>query len=244
MALSKQIKLGVNIDHVATLREARGGVEPEVLEAARVALDSGADSVTVHLREDRRHIQDLDVEMLKKLPGLIMNLEMAATDEMVSIAEIIKPDYCCIVPEKREELTTEGGLDVVSAKDRIAQACEKLTTAGITVSLFIDPDEKQIEASKEVGAQSIEIHTGHYANVVDDPPIELHRIVDSARIAHTAGLQVNAGHGLTINNVIPIAAIPEIVELNIGHAIIARSIFIGLESAVKEIRTLMLEARS
>lgn len=240
------IKLGVNIDHVATLRQARGENQPEPLKAALIALENGADSITVHLREDRRHIQDHDVISLRAVDGLILNLEMAATDEMVSIAEKIKPDYCCIVPEKRQELTTEGGLNVVNAKEKISAACKRLHNAGITVSLFIDADEKQISAANEVNAPVIEIHTGHYANANTgkDQQVELGKINRAIIQATELGIQVNAGHGLNCENVQSIASIPEIVELNIGHAIVARSVFIGLDKAVEEMKKLMLDARS
>ncbi len=240
------IKLGVNIDHVATLRQARGGVDPEPLQAAHIALGNGADSITVHLREDRRHIQDHDVIALRKVDGLILNLEMAATDEMVAIAEKIKPDYCCIVPEKREELTTEGGLDVVSARSKITSACNRLHDSGIIVSLFIDADEKQIDAASEVTATVIEIHTGHYANAAagNERKLELEKIGRAIKQATALGIQVNAGHGLNYENVQAVVSFSEIVELNIGHSIIARSIIIGLDKAVDEMKALMLECSS
>lgn len=242
----KKILLGVNIDHVATLRQARLTSYPDPVEAALLAEKAGADSITLHLREDRRHIQDDDVFRLKSVMQTAMNLEMAVTDEMVSIAEKVKPEYCCLVPEKRQELTTEGGLDVADNKKTISRTIQKLHDAGIRVSLFIDADERQILAAAEVGAKVIEIHTGHYANAINQSEIQLQlqRIIKSTELASTNGLQVNAGHGLTIDNVSGIAAIDDIVELNIGHSIIARSVFLGIESAVKEIKTIMLKARS
>ena len=243
--LDKQsILLGVNIDHVATLRQARGVNYPQPVIAAEIAMQAGADSITVHLREDRRHIQDQDVMAIRKLDQCILNLEMAATVEMTNFAVGLKPDYCCIVPEKRQELTTEGGLDVTSAMDHIADTCLRLKDAGIRVSLFIDADREQIEAAKEVGAEMIEIHTGHYANAgKQDLPAEVERIRQGAEQGVALGLQVNAGHGLHYENVSAIASIPEIKELNIGHSIIARAVFSGLGSAVKEMKNIMLESR-
>ena len=238
----KPLKLGVNIDHVATLRQARAGHEPSILEAAQLAIDSGADSITVHLREDRRHIQDKDVEDLRNELNLKLNLEMAATNEMLRKAEKIKPDYCCIVPEKREELTTEGGLDVIGAIDHLKQFCDSLKRCNIQVSLFIDPDLAQITAANEIGADAIEIHTGQYANT-NNPQTEIQKIIDSARFANDIGLKVHAGHGLTKDNVGVIAAIPEIIELNIGHSIISRSIFVGLAEAIQEIKSSIQESR-
>ena len=243
MSEALPIKLGVNIDHVATLREARGGLEPDVLEAAKLAVDNGADFITVHLREDRRHIQDHDVNKLIQINGLILNLEMAATNEMISIAESIKPTYCCIVPEKRKELTTEGGLNVIGLKDKLKSACTRLNAADIIVSLFVDPDLSQIEAAKATGAKVIEIHTGHYANAKNQQ-IELQKISAAAEYANELGLQVNAGHGLTIDNVSSIACIPQLAELNIGHSIVSRAIFIGLDAAVNEIKSIIQQARS
>lgn len=246
MQADNLIKLGINIDHVATLRQARGGFYPDPFQAAQIAINNGADYITVHLREDRRHIQDADVKKLITTPGMKVNLEMAVTDEMISIAEQLKPEYCCIVPEKREELTTEGGLDVVSGRDRIAVACDRLKRVGIEVSLFIDAVDEQISMAKEVDATIIEIHTGHYANAIgaEQTKVELDKIKESVQQASKLGLQVNAGHGLHYDNVKHIAAIPEIAELNIGHSIISRAIFSGLESAVYDMKSLMLEARS
>lgn len=245
MTDSKNILLGVNIDHVATLRQARGVSYPEPLVAARIAMQSGGDSITVHLREDRRHIQDHDVIAIRQLENTPLNLEMAATREMVTFALKVKPDYCCIVPEKREELTTEGGLDVVAAAEQITLACAQLQDAGIRVSLFIDADENQIRAAGEAGAGMIELHTGHYANAVAEDAIttELQRLQSGARLGKELGLQVNAGHGLHYENVASIAAIPEIVELNIGHSIIARAIMTGLHEAVASMKQRMLDAR-
>lgn len=236
--------LGLNIDHVATVRQARGEIYPEPVHAALLAEQFGADSVTLHLREDRRHIQDRDVEMLRHLLQTRMNLEMAVTDEMLSIAERIKPQDCCLVPEKREELTTEGGLDVLGQEARMLDACTRMREAGVRVSLFIDADKAQIEAVVRVGAPVIEIHTGHYATARGEAQqAELARIREAALYAASLGLHVNAGHGLHYHNVQPIAAIPEMRELNIGHAIIARAIFSGLGEAVREMKRLMLEAR-
>lgn len=237
--------LGVNIDHVATLRQARGSRYPEPAQAALVAEQAGADSITVHLREDRRHIQDRDVYLLRECLGTAMNLEMAVTEEMLSIAEDVVPRDVCLVPEKREELTTEGGLDILARPADIAAACERLTTKGIQVSLFIDADEKQIDAAIASGAAAIEIHTGHYANAASlvEANVEREKIARMAQYALGKGLKVNAGHGLTTHNVVPIAAIPAITELNIGHALISRALFTGLEEAVREFKRLMIEAR-
>lgn len=239
------IHLGVNIDHVATLRQARGTTYPDPLMAALVAEQSGADSITLHLREDRRHIQDRDVHVFKQALQTRMNLEMAVTAEMIRIACEVKPQDVCLVPEKRTEVTTEGGLDVVGQRAAVADACKQLKHAGIRVSLFIDPDRKQIDAAVQVGAPVIELHTGAYAEHTGDAQErELARIVDAARHAASLGLVVNAGHGLHYHNVQPIAAIREIVELNIGHSIVARSVFDGFASSVREMKRLMLEARS
>lgn len=239
------IYLGVNIDHVATLRQARGTRYPDPIQAAIEAEQAGADSITLHLREDRRHIQDRDVEMLSDILQTKMNLEMAVTEEMLSLAERIRPADCCLVPERREELTTEGGLDIVGQKDRIKDACDRLAAADVTVSLFIDPDFAQIDASLACGAPVIELHTGRYADAEtkEEADQELKIIQDAAEYAHKLGLQVNAGHGLHYHNVQDIAKIPELVELNIGHAIIARSVFTGLQGAVREMKQLMVEAR-
>jgi pyridoxine 5-phosphate synthase len=233
--------LGVNIDHIATLRQARGTRYPDPVSAAHLAEQAGADSITVHLREDRRHIQERDVRILKDTLLTPMNLEMALTDEMMLIAESIKPQFCCLVPEKREELTTEGGLDVVAQLPRIKESCQRLNESGIRVSLFIDADEKQIQAAAESGAPYIEIHTGHYADTVDDKSkaVELDRIIKSVEFATKIGLKVNAGHGLNYTNVIEIAAIADILELNIGHSIISRAVLSGLTEAVSEMKRLI-----
>lgn len=237
--------LGVNIDHVATVRQARGTDYPDPVEAALLAERAGADSITLHLREDRRHIQDDDLERLKAVMQTHMNLEMAVTDEMLAIAVGIQPQDCCLVPEKREELTTEGGLDAAGQLDKVARACGKLAGNGIRVSLFIDPDPHQLDAAVTVGAPVVELHTGAYADA--DPGeqnAELQRIVEAAAYGKQIGLTVHAGHGLHYENVKPVAEIPEIVELNIGHAIIARAIFDGFTSAVRDMKRLMTEARS
>lgn len=240
------ILLGVNVDHIATLRQARGTNYPDPVHAAAVAEHAGADGITVHLREDRRHIQDRDIYLLKETLQTRMNFEMAVTDEMIKIACDVKPAFCCLVPEKREELTTEGGLDVVGQQNKISQAVEKLSEAGIKVSLFIDADKRQIEAAVATKSPYIEIHTGHYADETceDKQKMELLRLTEGIRYAHSLGLKVNAGHGLHYFNVKPIARIPEIIELNIGHAIIARASIDGLEKAVKEMKSLMIEART
>ncbi len=238
------IFLGVNIDHIATIREARGTNYPSPIEGALLCEKSGADSITLHLREDRRHIQDSDVEILRDQLITKMNLEMAATDEMVAIAARIKPQDCCLVPEKREELTTEGGLDVAGQISRMTDVCSQLAESKVIVSLFIDAQKHQIDAARECGAPVIELHTGHYADTVGDEQIaEFERIKAMATYAHSIGLQVNAGHGLTMENTMEIAQLPEIVELNIGHSIIARAVFIGLKAATREMKDLMLEAR-
>jgi pyridoxine 5-phosphate synthase len=239
------IYLGVNIDHIATLRQARGTNYPCPIEGALLCEQSGADSITLHLREDRRHIQDSDVEILRNKLTTKMNLEMATTDEMIAIATKIKPEDCCLVPEKREELTTEGGLEVASQIPRMTQVCAQLAEANIIVSLFIDAQKDQIDAAKECGAPVIELHTGHYANATgDEQKQEFERIKAMAAYAHSIGLQVNAGHGLTLENTTEIAELPEIVELNIGHSIIARAMFVGLEQATREMKALMLKARA
>ena len=240
------IYLGVNIDHIATLRQARGTKYPSLIKAARICEESGADSITLHLREDRRHIQDDDVEALKQSLTTKMNLEMAATDEMLKIATNISPEDCCLVPEKRQELTTEGGLDVVSQLSRMKEVCAELSSNHIKTSLFIDADKYQIDAAAECNAPIIEIHTGHYANASDGEELnlELQRIIKASEYAHSIGLQVNAGHGLTMNNTKAIATIHNMVELNIGHSIIARSLFVGLANATSEMKQLLQEARS
>ncbi|MGR9086661.1 MAG: pyridoxine 5'-phosphate synthase [Gammaproteobacteria bacterium] len=240
-----EILLGVNIDHVATLRQARGTRYPEPVQAALVAEQAGADGITAHLREDRRHIQDRDLHLLKDMIQTRLNMEMAVTDEMIGIAEKLRPYACCLVPEKREELTTEGGLDVAGNLSRLQWACVRLGTAGVEVSLFIDPEEAQIEAAVKAGAPVVELHTGRYADA-DDPKEkaeELERIRQAARLAHDAGLRVNAGHGLNYFNVEAICAIPELTELNIGHSIIARAVFSGLADSVRELKSIMRQAR-
>ena len=238
------IFLGVNIDHIATIREARGTNYPSPIEGALLCEKSGADSITLHLREDRRHIQDKDVEILRHKLTTKMNLEMAATDEMVAIASRIQPHDCCLVPEKREELTTEGGLDVASQIPRMQDVCAKLAESNVVVSLFIDADKKQIDAAKACGAPVIELHTGHYADFTDQAQAqEFERIKAMATYAHSIGLQVNAGHGLTLENTSAIAKLPEVVELNIGHSIVARAVFVGLEAATREMKDLMLSCR-
>jgi pyridoxine 5-phosphate synthase len=243
--LSGQILLGINIDHVATLRQARGTSYPRPADAVVIAEEAGADSITVHLREDRRHIQDDDLTAITEVMRTHMNLEMAVTDEMIKIASRIKPSDVCLVPEKREELTTEGGLDVKGQLDKIANACERLASDNIRVSLFIDPDNEQLDAALAAGAPVVELHTGAYADAQgDEQAAELQRVVDAAKYGHSLGLVINAGHGLHYQNVAAIAQIPEIVELNIGHAIISRAVFDGLAMAVSEMQRLMTEARS
>jgi len=241
---SKSILLGVNIDHVATLRQARGGRSPDPLLAALVAEQSGADSITLHLREDRRHIQDRDVVALRAALKTRMNLELAATEEMLGIAVRVLPQDACLVPEKRTELTTEGGLDVAGQRAAIRAACARLAGAGIRVSLFIDPDPAQVEAAAGAGAAAVELHTGAYAEA-EGPARgrELARLADAARRAAAAGLVVHAGHGLDYHNVQPVAALPELAELNIGHAIVARAVTAGIGAAVAEMKRLMREAR-
>ena len=240
-----KILLGVNIDHVATLRQARGTRYPDPVQAAIECEQAGADAITLHLREDRRHIQERDVEMLKGILLTRMNLEMAVTDQMLAIAERIKPADCCLVPERREELTTEGGLDVAGQKSKITDACKRLAQAGVRVSLFIDADHKQIEAAAQSGAPVIEIHTGHFADADSkaERHAELSSIIQAVKYGQELGLQVNAGHGLNYQNVGDIAAISGVKELNIGHAIVARAVFTGLQPAVIEMKRLMLEAR-
>lgn len=239
------IHLGVNIDHIATLRQARGTRYPEPIYAALEAERAGADGITLHLREDRRHIQDRDVYSIKEILTVPMNFEMAVTDEMIGIAEDVKPQKVCLVPERREELTTEGGLDVISNQTKIKIACERLAQANIEVSLFIDPDKSQIDATTACGVPVIEIHTGKYADAKTEAQRakELEIIEDSVRYAKHQGLKVNAGHGLHYHNVQPIARIPEISELNIGHSIVATALFSGFFNAVKEMKKLMIEAR-
>ncbi|MEW6646947.1 MAG: pyridoxine 5'-phosphate synthase [Pseudomonadota bacterium] len=240
-----EILLGVNIDHVATLRQQRGTRYPDPIQAAIEAEQAGADSITLHLREDRRHIQDRDVEMLAGILQTRMNLEMAVTEEMLAIAERIKPVECCLVPERREELTTEGGLDVAGQKERIREACQRLADAGVRVSLFIDADGRQVEAAAACGAPCIEIHTGHYADLIERDAVaaEVARIERAVAIGQQVGLRVNAGHGLHYHNVAPIARMTGIHELNIGHAIVARALFTGFQGAVAEMKRLMVEER-
>ncbi len=243
--MSNTIHLGVNIDHVATLRQARGTEYPSPRDAVRIAEAAGADSITVHLREDRRHIQDADLAEIADVMQTHMNLEMAVTDEMLGIATALKPRDVCLVPERREELTTEGGLDVCAQRSRIARATAELGAAGIRVSLFIDPDPRQLDAAREAGAPVVELHTGAYCEASGESgEAEYRRVVDAARHGAELGLVVNAGHGLNYDNVQPVAAIPEIVELNIGHAIVARAVFDGLGTAVSDMKRLMLEARA
>lgn len=242
----KEILLGVNVDHIATLRQARGTHYPDPVYAASVAEHAGADGITVHLREDRRHIQDRDIHILKQTLHSRMNFEMAVTDEMIALACQVKPEFCCLVPEKREELTTEGGLDVVAQLTKVTAAVKKIAALGTQVSLFIDADKAQIDAALATGAPYIEIHTGHYADATSEQAqqAELVRLTDSIKYAASLGLKVNAGHGLNYFNVKPIAAIEEIIELNIGHAIIARAVIDGLDKAVRDMKSLMLSARS
>lgn len=241
-----ELLLGVNIDHVATLRQARGTRYPDPVHAALQIEQAGADSITLHLREDRRHIQDRDVYLLKERMLTRMNLEMAVTDEMLAIACDVKPEDCCLVPEKREELTTEGGLDVIRYQAEITDGCAQLAAAGIKVSLFIDADLKQIDAAKRCGAPVIEIHTGHYADAenIEKQQQLLNEITVACEHADNIGLQVNAGHGLNRQNIHDIASLQLIRELNIGHAIIADSVFMGLEKTVIEFKRLMKESRS
>ena len=246
MIPANDILLGVNIDHVATIRQARGTRYPDPIQAAIEAEQAGADGITLHLREDRRHIQERDVEMLKDILLSRMNLEMAVTDDMLCIAERIKPQDCCLVPERREELTTEGGLDVLSQVDKVAEACSRLAEVGVKVSLFIDADPAQIEAAAKCGAPAIEIHTGHFADAATpgQQHDELKKIIAGVNLGIELGLQVNAGHGLSYQNVKAIAAIPGVKELNIGHAIVARALFSGFAEAVREMKRLMIEASS
>ena len=242
-------RLGVNIDHVATIRNARGGRHPDPLRAAHLAIEAGADGITAHLREDRRHISDQDIARLKAELTRPLNLEMAATDEMLAIALRHVPNACCLVPEKREERTTEGGLDVAGGRENLTAYAAKLKDAGIRVSLFIEADPRQIEAAATVGADIVELHTGRYCDhALDDDAKgaaqELERLRNGARIAADAGIEVHAGHGLTYNTVAPVARIPQIMELNIGHFLIGEAIFGGLHSAVRRMRVLMDEARA
>ena len=240
------IRLGVNIDHVATLRQARATRFPDPVQAAIEAEQAGADAITLHLREDRRHIQERDVELLKAILQTRMNLEMAVTEEMVAYALRLRPEECCLVPERRQELTTEGGLDVVAHEKKIGTACARLADAGVRVSLFVDAEAAQIDAALRSGAPVIEIHTGRYADApsAGERGDELARIELGVRQGLELGLQVNAGHGLNYHNVQAVAALPGIAELNIGHAIVARAVFSGLQEAVREMKRLMREARA
>jgi pyridoxine 5-phosphate synthase len=238
------IELGVNIDHVATLRQVRGTTYPDPLRAALLAERAGADAITLHLREDRRHIQDRDVEVLRAQLTTRMNLESAVTPEMLQIALGIRPHDVCLVPERRLELTTEGGLDAVGQFERVRDACALLAGSGIRVSLFIDADTAQIDAAKAAGAPVIELHTGHYADTAgEEQQAEFRRICDAVEYGNRIGLKVNAGHGLNYDNVVPVAAVPGVAELNIGHAIVAQAIFVGWEAAVRQMKRLMTEAR-
>jgi len=243
--MTSPVTLGVNIDHVATLRQARGTRFPDPVYAAQVAEHSGADSITFHLREDRRHIQERDALLLKQVVNTKLNLEIAITDEMITFACELKTEDVCLVPEKREELTTEGGLDVAGQIEQVRSACARLAEVGTRVSPFIDASRDQIDAVIECGAPCIEIHTGHYADTQGDEQLQmLEKINEAVAYAHGKGLQVNAGHGLNRHNVRPIAANPLVSELNIGHAIIADAVFLGLEQAIRDIKRLILEARS
>jgi pyridoxine 5-phosphate synthase len=243
--MGRFIALGVNIDHVATLRQARRARYPDPVHAALAAEAAGADLITLHLREDRRHIQIQDVRLLKDMVKTRMNLEMAVTDEMLDLARHVRPPDCCLVPEKRQEITTEGGLDAASQVQRLKEAVSILVVAGIRVALFIDPDPRQIEAAVQIGAPVVELHTGAYADSTGAlQATEFQRLVAGAKLAASLGLEVHAGHGLNYHNVQPVAAIPEIVELNIGHAIVARAVFDGMAVAVRDMRALMLAARA
>lgn len=244
MSQSRYLRLGVNIDHVATIRNARGGEHPQPIRAATIAADAGADGITAHLREDRRHIRDDDLIELMDSLSIPLNLEMAATDEMLKIALRHRPFAACIVPEKREERTTEGGLDAAGQIDRLKDFTDQLREANIRVSLFIEPDPRQIEAAIQLGVPVVEFHTGHYAEVTGkQQEIELRRISDAAALAVKNGIEPHAGHGLTFNNVVPIAAIPQLAELNIGHFLIGEAIFGGLAGSIQQMRALMDDAR-
>ncbi len=238
------VKLGVNIDHVATVRQARRTTEPDPVWAAAMAELGGADQITIHLREDRRHIQDRDVEILIKTVNVKMNLECACVAQMLDIACRLKPEQVCIVPENREEITTEGGLDVAGNRQRVSKAVKQLQNAGILVSLFIDPDRSQIEAAFEIKADAVELHTGTYANCQSESATqaELIKIIEAAKLVHNCGMRLDAGHGLTYSNVLPIARIDGMAELNIGHSIVSRSIFVGFQTAVREMKQLIENA--
>jgi pyridoxine 5-phosphate synthase len=242
--MTGRLRLGVNIDHVATIRNARGGDHPDPVRAALIAAEAGAEGITAHLREDRRHITDGDIDRLMAEIDLPLNLEMAATEEMLAIALAHRPHAACIVPEKREERTTEGGLDASGQFDHLAPFAEKLGAAGIRVSLFIEPSEQQVEAALRLGAPVVEFHTGRYAHVEgEERAAELKRISDAAALAVKNGIEPHAGHGLTFDNVIPVAAIPQIAELNIGHFLVGEAIFTGLDASVRRMRELMDAAR-
>lgn len=242
--MTQRLRLGVNIDHVATIRNARGGDHPDPVRAAIVAAEAGADGITAHLREDRRHITDEDIDRLMAEIALPLNLEMAATEEMLDIALRHKPHAACIVPERREERTTEGGLDAAGQHNHLAYYVDKLGSAGIRVSLFIEPSERQVEAALRLRAPVVEFHTGRYAHAEGgERTTELKRIADCAALATKNGIEPHAGHGLTFDNVIPVAAIPQIAELNIGHFLVGEAIFTGLDSSVRRMRALMDEAR-
>ncbi|MGH8441874.1 MAG: pyridoxine 5'-phosphate synthase [Nevskiaceae bacterium] len=245
MSTRRVIRLGVNVDHVATIRQARGTGYPDPVQAGLLAARAGADSVTIHLREDRRHIQEHDVKRMLAESKVPVNLEMAITPAMIRLARKARPAYCCLVPERRQELTTEGGLDVAGQKAKVRAACERLRQAGIAVALFVDPDERQLAACRGSGAPHLEIHTGRYAEAVRAPERarELRRIADFAAAAAGAGFEVHAGHGLNLHNVTAVAAIPEIVELNIGHSIVARALYVGFPRAVREMRRAMGRVR-
>jgi pyridoxine 5-phosphate synthase len=245
MRAPERVLLGVNIDHVATIRQARRTPYPDPVEAARLAEEGGADGITVHLREDRRHIQDADVERLRACVGTKLNLEMAATEEMLATAVRVRPQDVCLVPERREELTTEGGLDIVGQRPRLRAFVARLREAGIRTSLFVDPELPQIEAAAEVGADAVEIHTGRYCDAGEpgEAARELERIAEAAKRGRGVGLRVHAGHGLRLDNVAAVAALPEISELNIGHSIVARAVFVGLKEAVREMREAIDRAR-
>lgn len=245
MTTSNDLELGINIDHVATLRNARGTTYPDPIRAARLAEEAGADLITLHLREDRRHIKDADLIALRPLISTRMNLECAVTPEMIDIACQVKPHDVCLVPEKREEVTTEGGLDVLGHYAAVEAAIKQLKNAGIRVSLFVDPDEKQIKAAKDVGATVVELHTGRYADLSGVEQVkELERIQKAAQYGVSIGLRVNAGHGLNEDNVLPIAALAELSELNIGHAIVAQALFKGWQNAIMDMKALMVKARA
>ena len=246
--MSERVRLGVNVDHVATVRNARGGPHPDPVRASRLAAAAGADSITMHLREDRRHIRDEDVRAFREEEILALNLEMAATDEMVAFACEISPHAVCLVPEKREEKTTEGGLDVAGQGNALQAVVDRLKGAGARVSLFIDPERRQLEAAARLGAPVVELHTGAYAEAVlaTDPKAikaELAALIESAKIGGDLGLEIHAGHGLTFDNVQPVAAIPEVRELNIGHFLVGEALFMGLDQSIREMRRLMDDAR-